>query len=100
MSAVYIYIIQIKADPNAVSVQSCFISMSPIFLCAIYVQSYFQNLLYLTLFHYNSGLDRRKKEPSIFLKIPSKHRQVISSKFPKSFMGACGLVVLGEFLKV
>ena len=38
-----------------------------------------------------------KTEPSIFLKIESKHRQVISSKFPKSFRGAGDLVVLGNF---
>ena len=46
------------------------------------------------------GLDHTKKEPSIFLKIQSKHRQVTSSKFPKRFRGACDLVELGEFLKV
>ena len=39
-------------------------------------------------YHYSWGLDRTKKEPSIFLKILSKHRQVISSKFPKSFRSA------------
>ena len=43
---------------------------------------------------------QNQKKPSIFLKIQSKHRQVISSKFPKSFRGADELVVLGEFLKV
>ena len=42
---------------------------------------------------------QNKKEPSIFLRIQSKHRQVISSKFPKSFRDAGDLVVLVEFLK-
>ena len=40
---------------------------------------------------------QNKKEPSIFLKNQSKHRQVISSKFSKSFRGAGDLVVLYEF---
>ena len=35
-------------------------------------------------FYYLEGLDRTKKEPLIFLKIPSEHRQVISIKFLKS----------------
>ena len=35
----------------------------------------------------------QKKELSIFLKIQSKHRQVISSRFPKSFRGAGDLVL-------
>ena len=43
---------------------------------------------------------QNKMEPSIFVKIQSKHRQVISSEFPKIFRGARDLVVLGEFLKV
>ena len=42
---------------------------------------------------------RNKKEPWIFLKIQEEHRQVISSKFPKSLRGAGDLVVLGEFWK-
>ena len=37
---------------------------------------------------YEKGLDRTKKEPSIFLEIQSEHRQMISSKFSKSFKGA------------
>ena len=40
---------------------------------------------------------QNKKEPSIFLKIQSKHRQVISSKFPESFRGAGDLVVFYDF---
>ena len=36
---------------------------------------------------------QNKKEPSVFLKIWWKHRQMISSKFPKSFRGAGDLVV-------
>ena len=44
-------------------------------------------------------MGRTKKEPSIFLKIESENRQMISSKFPKSFRGAGDLVVLGDFLK-
>ena len=43
-------------------------------------------------------IGQNKKEPPIFLKIQSEYRQVISSKFPKSFRGAGALVVLGEFL--
>ena len=39
-----------------------------------------------------------KKEPSIILKIQSEHRQVISSKFSKSFRGASDLVVFYDFL--
>ena len=35
-----------------------------------------------------------------FSKNQSKRRQVISSKFPKSFRGARDLMVLGDFLKV
>ena len=34
-----------------------------------------------------------KKESSIFLKVQSEHRQVVSSKFPKSSRGASDLVV-------
>ena len=41
-------------------------------------------------------LDRAKKN-SIFLKIESEHRQAISSKLPKSFRGACDLVVYYDF---
>ena len=48
---------------------------------------------------YGQGLDRRKKEPSISLKINSKHHQVISSKFPKSFTGGSDLVVFYDFSK-
>ena len=40
------------------------------------------------------------KESSIILEIWIKHRQVVSSKFPKSFRGARDFVVLGELLKV
>ena len=40
---------------------------------------------------------QNKKEPSIFLKIESKHRQVISSKFLKSFKGAHNLMAFYEF---
>ena len=36
----------------------------------------------------DKGFDRTKKEASIFVKIESKHFQVISCKFPKSFRGA------------
>ena len=43
---------------------------------------------------------KNEKEPSIFLKIQSKHRQVISSKLPKSFSGAGDLVVFCEFFFV
>ena len=39
----------------------------------------------------------QKKEPPIFLKIQSKHRQVISSKFPKSFRDARDVVVFYVF---
>ena len=41
---------------------------------------------------------QNKKEPSIFLKIQSEHRQVISSKFSKSFRGVRDLVVFYAFL--
>ena len=44
---------------------------------------------------HSSGLDRTEKELSTFLKVESEHRQVVSSKFSKSFMGADDLVVLG-----
>ena len=44
-------------------------------------------------------MDRNKSEPSIFHEIWSEDRQVISSKFPKSFRGAGDFVVLGDFLK-
>ena len=37
------------------------------------------------------------KEPSIFVKIKSKKRLMISSKFPKSFRGAGDLVVFYQF---
>ena len=40
---------------------------------------------------------QNKKDPSIFLKIQSKHRQVIPCKFPKSFRGAANLVVFYDF---
>ena len=40
---------------------------------------------------------QNKKEPSIFLKIQSKHRQGISSKFRKSFRGAGDLMVFYDF---
>ena len=40
---------------------------------------------------------QNKKEASIFLKIQSKHRQVISSKFPKSFRDAGELMVFYLF---
>ena len=40
---------------------------------------------------------KNKKEPSISPKVDSKHLQVISSKFPKSFRGADDLVVFYEF---
>ena len=43
---------------------------------------------------------QNQNKPSIFLKIQPKHRQVISSKFPKSFRGARDLVVDSESLKV
>ena len=36
-------------------------------------------------------------QPSFLLKTQSKHRQVISSKFPENFRGARNLVVLGGF---
>ena len=36
---------------------------------------------------------QNEKKPSIFLKTESKHRQVISSKFPKSFRDAGDLVM-------
>ena len=44
------------------------------------------------------GSQKSKQEPSIFLKIKSKHCQVISSKFPKSFRSAGDLVVFYDFL--
>ena len=40
---------------------------------------------------------QNKKEPSTFLKIQSKHRQVISSEFSKSFRGARDLVLFYVF---
>ena len=40
-----------------------------------------------------------KKESSMFLKIQSKHRQVILSKFPKSF-GAGNFVVFYIFFEI
>ena len=43
---------------------------------------------------------QKKKEPSIFLKIQSKHRQVISSKFPESFWGDGDFVVFYDFFFV
>ena len=43
---------------------------------------------------------QNKKDPSIFLKVQTKHRKVISSKFPKSFRGDGDLVVLDDCLKV
>ena len=46
---------------------------------------------------YYKGLDRAKTELSIFLKIESEYRQVISSKFPRSFRVAGGLVVFYDF---
>ena len=50
------------------------------------------------LWHINEAWTvKNKKEPSIFLKIESEHRQVISSKFPKSFRGARDLMVFYEF---
>ena len=42
-------------------------------------------------------IGQNKKEPPIFLKIQSEYRQVISSKFPKSFRGAHDLVVFYDF---
>ena len=42
---------------------------------------------------------QNKNQHSIFLKSQSKRRQVISSKFPKSFRCARDLVVLDEFFK-
>ena len=41
---------------------------------------------------------QNKKELSIFLKIQKEDRQVVSSKFPKSFGGACDLLVFHDFL--
>ena len=38
-----------------------------------------------------------KKEPSIFLKIELKHRELISSKFPKTFRGADDFVMFYDF---
>ena len=43
---------------------------------------------------------QNKNEPWIFLKIQSKHRQVISSKFPKSFRDAGDLVVSYDFFVI
>ena len=43
---------------------------------------------------------QNKNQSWIFIKSWSKHRQVISSKFPKSFRADGDLVVLGELLKV
>ena len=40
---------------------------------------------------------QNKKEPSIFAKLQSKHRQVISSKFPKRFRDAGDLVMFYDF---
>ena len=40
---------------------------------------------------------KNKREPSSFVKIEPKHRQVISSKFTKSFRGARDLVVFYDF---
>ena len=42
---------------------------------------------------------QNEKEPSNFLKFQSKHRQVISSEFPKSFRGARDLVVFYDFCR-
>ena len=58
---------------------------------------------YRTSFAYLLDITRawtvqNKKKPSTFLEIQSKHRLVISSKFPKSFSGAGDLVVFHEFL--
>ena len=39
------------------------------------------------------------KDPSIFVKIKSKKRLMISSKFPKSFRGAGDLVVFYELFR-
>ena len=43
---------------------------------------------------------QNKKERSIILKIWSKHRQVISSKFLKSFRGARDLVPYDFFFMI
>ena len=43
---------------------------------------------------------QNKKEPWIFVKILSKHRQVISSKFPRSFRDARDLVVFYDWFYV
>ena len=43
-------------------------------------------------------MDHTKKKSLIVLKVQSKHRQVISSKFPKSLKAARDLVVFYEFL--
>ena len=45
------------------------------------------------------GLGPYKMEPSIFLKIQSEHRQMISSNFLKSFSGADDLVVIYDFFR-
>ena len=67
------------------------------FTCIDYLAHLLFRLGFLVI---TSGWTVQKKEASISLKILTKHRRVVSSKFPKSFRGVRDVVELCEFLKV
>ena len=58
------------------------------------------SLLKKVIFGVNHFFDRTIKEPSFFLQIQSKHRQVIASKFTKCFRGADYMVVFYGFFVI